>query len=188
MRIIGGSARGRTLKAPRGAATRPTSDRVREAVMSMLDSRGALDGARVLDLYAGSGALSLEALSRGADRATCVDSAQACQRIIAENARLLGLADRCSVLPLDVERALPRLARQRERFDLIFADPPYAETSWELLANVPALLADGGLLLVEHGKRLSPPPQLATLELSLGRCYGDTAIALYERGDERVGE
>jgi len=187
MRIIGGAARGRTIQAPPGQRTRPTTDRVRESLFAIIESGwGALEGAAVLDLYAGSGALGLEALSRGAARATFVDVATACERAIKANAERLQFAARVSLLKLRVTPALRLLAQQGESFGLILADPPYAEDPLPLLEQLAGsgLLAPGGLLTLEHGRRElpAPPPTVGQLALQSSRIYGDTALTFYERG------
>jgi 16S rRNA (guanine966-N2)-methyltransferase len=183
MRIIGGEARGRRLTAPRGDATRPTTDRVREALFSMLEARLDLEGTAVLDLYAGSGALALEALSRGAAAATCVERASAARRAITANISTLSYGDRCRLLGQPVARALELLAAGDARFDLVLADPPYGtiEETWIQLARLEplGLLAAEALLTVEHASRDEAPAQLGALELITRRCYGDSAIALY---------
>jgi 16S rRNA (guanine966-N2)-methyltransferase len=182
MRVIAGRLGGRRLVAPRGAATRPTSDRVREALFSMLEP---LSGARVLDLYAGSGALAIEALSRGAARAVAVERSAGALGALRRNVTALGLEGECEVLPVAVERALRQL-RDRAPFELILVDPPYARSADgslarvldQLLAPPPALAAEGRLV-VEHGAR-DPPPRLAHAHLVRTRHYGDTAISLYQ--------
>ncbi|MCC6746973.1 MAG: 16S rRNA (guanine(966)-N(2))-methyltransferase RsmD [Deltaproteobacteria bacterium] len=181
MRIIAGEARGRTLKAPRGEKTRPTSDRVREALFSILEARLELAGVVVLDLYAGSGALALEALSRGAERAVLVDRAGPALRVLRENVHALGYDARCRVLPLPAEAALVRLAAADETFGLILADPPYADDPLPLLADLSAgpLLASGGLVVFEHDRRRSLPAASGRLTLEVARVYGDTALSLY---------
>jgi 16S rRNA (guanine966-N2)-methyltransferase len=128
--------------APAGDRTRPTTDRVREAIFNALWSRGVLDGAHVLDLFAGSGALGVEALSRGAAHVTFVDSDAAARRAVAANLRSTGLADRADVVSAPVERFLARRAEAGEApADLAFCDPPYAFAAWpELLAARPAHL------------------------------------------------
>ena len=155
MRVVGGTARGRRLVAPAGDKTRPTSDRVREAVFNALWSRGVLDGARVVDLFAGSGALGVEALSRGAAEATFVDRDAAARRAIAANLATTGLADRATVVGQPVERFLAARAAAGERpFDLAFCDPPYAFDGWvDLLAARPAQL-----VVAESGAAIDPPP------------------------------
>jgi 16S rRNA (guanine966-N2)-methyltransferase len=144
VRVVGGSARGRRLVAPPGERTRPTGDRARESIFNALWSRGVLDGARVVDLFAGSGALGIEALSRGAARATFVDRDPAARRAIAANLATCGFTDRAEVVGQPVERFLDRLD---EQFDLAFCDPPYAFDGWHaLLAARPApfVVAEAG--------------------------------------------
>ena len=126
MRITGGTFRSRPLRAPRGDRTRPTSDRVREALFSILGAHRSLAGARVLDLYAGTGALALEALSRGAAHATVVESGAEAVAALRANVHSLGLADSVRIVTTPVERAAARPSSTDAPFDLVFADPPYA--------------------------------------------------------------
>jgi len=185
MRIIAGKVGGRTLKAPAGRNTRPTSDRVREALFSIIEARLDLEGVLVLDLFAGSGALGLEALSRGAASATLVDEARTAQQTIASNADQLGLAGQCTLLRLEVGAALALLEREGRRFDLVLADPPYADDPDVLLEEISrrGLLADGGLLLLEHSRRTTPAERCGELALVLRRRYGDTQLSLYQRAE-----
>ncbi len=177
MRIIAGSLGGRRIVAPRGPHTRPTSDRVREALFSAL---GDVGGASVLDLYAGSGALALEALSRGAARAVCVERAPAALRCLGDNVRALGVADRCRVLALDVRRAGKSLAALGP-FDLVLCDPPYAETARAVealaaLIATPGIVAPGARIVIEHAARDAVvAPRGTTHERT--RRYGDTALS-----------
>jgi 16S rRNA (guanine966-N2)-methyltransferase len=175
MRVIAGRWGGRRLQAPPGEATRPTSDRVREALFSVLGDR--VDGARVLDLFAGSGALGIEALSRGAAEATFVDSAPAAVRAIRANLAALGIE--AEVHRADA-RAAVRTARAGARqYDLIFLDPPYrlAERLAPGLAEgVEALLAPGGSVVSESDRR---SPLALPLPLHDERRYGDTLIRIH---------
>lgn len=180
MRVIGGELGGRRLIAPRGRGTRPTSDRVREAVFSAL---GDLSDARVLDLFAGSGALAIEALSRGAACAVAVEHAPPALRALRQNVAALGLADRLHVVAQRVERAAPVVARQAP-FDLVLVDPPYAEVRGglaEVLAPYLALAAPGACLVLEHAARDQPPP-LGAFLCERTRRYGDTAVTRYLAG------
>lgn len=151
VRIIAGEFRSRMLVAPKGTATRPTMDRAREALFNVLANVIDFDGAWVLDLYAGSGALAFEALSRGAASATLVDSNRKAIEAIKANARTLGVEERVSTRQQDVHAFLER--RGDETFNLIFADPPYEETD---LAKLGALIFDSGWLaprgqcIIEH--------------------------------------
>lgn len=186
-RIIAGSAGGRTIATPRGAGTRPTSDRVREALFSRVEALLDLDGASVLDLYAGSGALGLEALSRGALRLTAVERHRATAALVGRNARDLGLADRVVVHAASVERTLREGAGEDggPAFDLVLLDPPYPLPEDEL-ADVLALLADHGwlapdaLVVVERSTRSPEPRWPAGLAHLDSRSYGETALHLAE--------
>ncbi len=183
MRVIGGSLGGRRLRSvPRGA--RPTSDRVREALFSILGP-GAVEGARVLDVCAGSGALGLEALSRGAERVVAIDRSGEARRVIRANAAELGLEDLVRVIGGEARKALTRLARDGERFDLVFFDPPYdAGIELEVLERLVEedLLAAGARVVVEGAKRHSLPP-VPGLTAEDERVYGDTVLTFFSRGD-----
>lgn len=180
MRITGGDLRSRALTAPKGTATRPTSDRVREALFNILAD--ACEGAQVLDLYAGTGALGLEALSRGAARAVFVERGKEALAALAGNVKALGVEGRARVLAVPVERAARTLRLETARFDLVFADPPYADVksgaAAAALGEHVALLAPGAGLVLEHAQR-DAPPILAGLELQRTRSYGDTALSFY---------
>lgn len=177
-RIIAGTARGRQLRAPEGRDTRPTSDRVREALFSRLQHQGWLDGTRVLDLYAGSGALGLEAVSRGAAGAVLVEHDAATARMVRRNVEATGLSG-VRVVADRVERALAR--PPEEPFDLVFLDPPYALAD-EVLDRALALLVDGGWLadpaavVVERGRRSPEPAWPQGLESDGDRSYGTTHL------------
>lgn len=181
MRIVAGRFGGRRLVAPPGAATRPTSDRVREALFQRL---GALDELTVLDLFAGSGALALEALSRGAARATLVDSAPAAVRAIRANVAALGLPAGSAEVRRQDARAFLRGARAAgQQYDLVLLDPPYrlaAELGRELSPLVAAVLAPGGRVVSESDRRapLDLDPDLPPTD---ERRYGDTVIRFHER-------
>jgi 16S rRNA (guanine966-N2)-methyltransferase len=174
MRVIGGQHGGRTLVAPRGRGTRPTSDRVREALFSIL---GPLDGARVLDLFAGSGALAIEALSRGAAQATLVDSSRASVASIRRNLAALGLT--AEVVPGTARAFLGRARDDARQYDLIFLDPPYrmaSELAAALSSALAPLLAPGARVIAESDRRA--PLDLAITPLDERR-YGDTLIRIY---------
>lgn len=178
MRVIGGSAGGRTLKGPPRKDVRPTSDRVREAIFELLASHAA-DLTSVLDLYSGTGALGIEALSRGDGRCDFVEAdARACE-IIRENLTRTGLADRARVYTMPVARALNRLPGP---YTLVVADPPYEyDRAEKELAEVieRGLLAPAGTVVVEHSKRHDWPQQLGGRSQLLSRRYGDTRVTLY---------
>jgi 16S rRNA (guanine966-N2)-methyltransferase len=181
MRIVAGRYGGRRLTAPKGDATRPTSDRVREALFQRL---GPLDGQRVLDLFAGSGALALEALSRGAEHATLVDSAPAAIKAIHANIATIAIApEQADVRRQDV-RAFLRSARTgRREYDLVLLDPPYrlaAELGRELSPLIAAILAPGGRVVSESDRR-APLDLDPDLPLTDERRYGDTLIRTHAR-------
>ena len=173
MRVVAGTFKGRRLAAPRGTRTRPTADRVREALFSML---GDVEGARVLDLYAGSGALGIEALSRGAESAVFVE--RDAQAVAAIERNLAAVGVEATVLRQDVLRFL---ARADGAWDLVFCDPPYDSASrlaGPLAERLPALIAEDARIVTESDKR--NPLQLP-FPLLVERAYGDTRIAIHER-------
>ncbi len=149
MRIIAGTARNRRIEAPEGKNTRPTLDRVRENLFNILQMR--IRDSVVLDLFAGSGALSFEAISRGAARAVLCDIDRNASRIQHRNAETLGFSDQAEILCCDWKTAAGKLAARGERFDLIFLDPPYRMTDLrEVFARLGDLIAEDGLVIVEH--------------------------------------
>jgi len=178
MRIIAGEWRGRAIEAPSGRSTRPTADRVRETLFSMLSSRlGSFDDLRVADLFAGSGALGLEALSRGAASATFVEADAAAAVAIRRNLEKLGATDRARVIAGSA-LALPR----SEAFDLIFADPPYSPGSGSAAVRSiadAAWLAPGGWLSVETQR--GETVDLGDLELDSARDLGRARLTLLRR-------
>ncbi len=178
MRIVAGSARGRPLASIRGTATRPTSDKVRGAVFNLLGQ--FFDGGEVLDLYAGSGALALEALSRGCARAVCVESDRQAAEAIRLNAERCGFGDRVEVRREVVESALGRLPRAA--FALVFLDPPYEQGPESALGGVAPLLTPGGRVVAEHDRRRPPTERQGALVLVDRRSYGDTGVSIYRLG------
>ena len=175
MRVIAGEWRGRPLKAPSGAATRPTSDRVREALFSILAAK--VPGARVLDLFAGSGALGIEALSRGASHAVFVDAAAPAIRAVEAN--LKALAAGAEVRRSDAVRFLGAARDRGAQYDLVFLDPPYRQAERlapALSEALPAVLAPGAVAVAESDRRA---PLDLTLPLHDERRYGDTLIRFY---------
>jgi 16S rRNA (guanine966-N2)-methyltransferase len=183
MRIVGGDLGGRVLRAPAGAATRPTSEKVREAIFGILARLGSpMEGARVLDLFAGSGALGIEALSRGAGHATFVDFGKAPVEVIRGNLRGLGVEARAAVVSGDAVAAAARPAIPP--FDFVFIDPPYAsDLATRAALALPAdNLAPDATIIIEHDRRHAPPESLGTLVRIDERRYGDTLVSFYQRG------
>jgi len=195
-RITGGIHRSRILVAPRGTGTRPTSDRVREALFSMLEARRALADAVVIDLYAGTGALGLEALSRGAASVTFVESSRRALDALARNVDALRANERARILPYDVGRAVSTL--EGTNATLLLCDPPYAEVSsgavFRVVERAVALrvVADGAWIVLEHatrdasfvraeraGLRATTASGSAVVEQSEQRQYGDTTLTFF---------
>ncbi len=176
-RIIAGTARGRRLAVPPGVSTRPTSDKVRGAVFNLLGQ--FFDGGAVLDLYAGSGALALEALSRGCERAVCVERDRRALEALARNAEACGFAGRIELVCAELPAGLSRLAR--DRFALAFVDPPYAEGPGAVLEGLDAAMRVEGRVVAEHDARRPPPDRIGALALVDRRKYGDTGISIYCR-------
>ena len=177
MRVIGGVAGGRRLKGP-PASVRPTTDLVRGALFDALEARGA-DLSQVLDLYAGSGAMGIEALSRGADWCDFVERDAKAAALIRENLLLTGLNERARVHRMAAERAVDRLSRQ---YSLLLADPPYEEDAAPATLNriaQSALVNEGAILVWEHSRRREAPQELGSLQLTWSRRYGDTQVSMY---------
>jgi 16S rRNA (guanine(966)-N(2))-methyltransferase RsmD len=175
MRVIAGEYKGRRLQAPPGLATRPTSDRVREALFSILGP--SVEDARVLDLFAGSGALGIEALSRGAREATFVDNAAPAIRALEANLRDLGAE--ATVVRAEARRFLGGASRSARQYDLVFLDPPYrlaATLGPEISGPLGSVLADGAAVIAESDRRV---PLALDLPLQDERRYGDTLIRIH---------
>jgi 16S rRNA (guanine(966)-N(2))-methyltransferase RsmD len=188
MRIIAGVFKGRRLAAVKGKI-RPTSDKVREAIFSILGA--AVVEARVLDLFAGTGALGLEALSRGAQAAVFVEEQPASLAVLRRNIHDLGVSERTEVLSLPVKAGLKKLAAQRAVFDLIFLDPPYggglAAATLEDLAAA-HILSPWARVVAEHSRREVLPEVVGSLRGIDLRSYGDTRVAFYEVREENSPE
>jgi len=168
MRVVAGDAGGRRLVSPEGTQTRPTSDRVRESIFNMLFSLGAIEGATVLDLYAGSGALGIEALSRGAEHCTFVERDREAIDCIEENLETLGYTGRSTVVATDVSHWL---SAGRGPFGLVLIDPPYAEENWEQLLDQ----VDGEILVAESG---SPIAEHHRWNVARDKAYGATFVTV----------
>jgi 16S rRNA (guanine966-N2)-methyltransferase len=185
VRVTGGRLAGRRLRVPRGDRVRPTADRVRESLFAHLEHRASFVGQRVLDAFAGTGALGIEALSRGAAEAVFVERAAPVRAVLVTNLEVLGVAAEARVLRADARSALRRLAAAGERFDRVFLDPPYgSEALAEVLPLAAALLAEGGELWVESDRR-DPLPSTPGLAILDARQYGDTSVTGFapEGGD-----
>ena len=180
-RFTGGRERGRRIRSPRGKRVRPTPERVRAAIFSIIGET-AVKGARVLDLYAGTGALGMEALSRGACLADFVESHPGLCQDIRESLRELGLADQGHVYRGTVEKVLGRLG---EGYGLVFADPPYDEDPWGCLMERlggGGLLNEGAIVVAEHRRGRLLAEAYGRLGRIADRRYGDTLVSIYEAG------
>lgn len=186
MRIIGGQARGRRIGTLRGMRLRPTADRVKEALFNILPRD--FTGARILDVFAGSGSLSIEALSRGAASVLLVDSSREAARLIERNLTQLGFLDRSKIWTKPVGSALHQLGARGAKFDVIFIDPPYDE-GWlgKVLAAIDAgkVAAERGIVVAEHSRRERVASCYGVLALVDQRSYGDTRLSFFECTEDR---
>ncbi len=178
LRIIAGQLKGRRLRTPKGKITRPTSDRVREALFNILGPR--VVDSLFLDLFAGSGAVGLEALSRGAKKVVFVENNRYALNCLLSNLKVTGFESKGQVIAVDVRRALLLLKRQKLSFDLIYADPPY-DQNWvaDVLPTIAFLLKPAGLLIME-GAASKTAFKTKGLFMVCGRAYGDTALNFYQ--------
>ena len=183
MRVISGTARGLKLRAPDGMDTRPTTDRIKESLFNIIGAR--VVESRVLDAFAGTGSLGLEALSRGAASAVFIDKATA--NLITDNAVHTHLADKAEILCGDAFATLTNLAARKAEFDLVFCDPPYRRGLWEELLTFfdrHPLLAPQGIIMVEHGADENELPLLKNLRLARQKKYGSTTqISFWQNRD-----
>lgn len=196
MRIIAGKAKGRVLVAPRANLLRPTTDRVKESLFNIL----SVEGRRFLDLFAGAGSVGLEAASRGASRVLFVESNRACAQAIRENIARCGFLNMpasgdgpqdIEVIECPVDRALRQLGRRAERYDVIFADPPYGANVIDAtlrLVRSHGLLAEGGVLVVQHSVRDELPARREGYRIDDSRRYGDTALSFLRPLQDPPGE
>ena len=182
MRIVGGQYRSRLIEMPKGAEIRPTQDRVREAIFNILAD---VNGARVLDLFAGSGAYGIEALSRGAGHATFVENNSRCLSTIESNIASLNIPEsKYAVLRSSAYMVLSRLEKDGEQFDLIFIDPPYHKDMARkclIYIDYYDILSQTGLIVVEHFKADSLEAEFTNIILDKERKYGDTIITIYRK-------
>lgn len=183
MRIIAGTHRGRIIKIPKGKTTRPTQDKVREAVFNII--REAIPESNALDLYAGSGAFGIEALSRGAQSSIFIDNSINCVKIIKSNLSALGFrAGQAQVLKKEVVKAIEGLKEKGLSFDIIFADPPYHKSlAKNCLIKIDAcdILSQRGFVVVEHFVKDSMPEKTGKLSCFKERRYGDTVVSFYRK-------
>ena len=181
MRVIGGTYRGRRLRAVEGLAVRPTSDRLRETLFNILAPR--IEGSRFLDICAGSGAVGIEALSRGADEVTFIESSRQACLVIEANLGALGIERNASMVNLNTTTALKRLAQEFKEFDIAFLDPPYASAIYEdVMTQLGSgnLLSTGAIVIAEH--RVKTPTEVRYGKLKVFRevKQGESALAFYE--------
>jgi 16S rRNA (guanine966-N2)-methyltransferase len=180
MRVIGGVHRGRRLLGPKGHAIRPTSDRVKEALFSILGERTT--GARVLDLYAGTGSIGIEALSRGAAHATFVEANRDALRLVHANLQQCGLQQSANICPCQAKQFFCRGRHWSGPYDIVFCDPPYHLTP-ELIALASewdgGWLADHAVVILEHGQKMEIPATLGPLSQVKRYDYGDTALTRF---------
>ena len=182
MRVIAGRFKGRRLATPTWIGLRPTSDKLRETLFNVLATR--VVGARVLDLFAGTGALGLEALSRGAEHVVFVERDPRAVALIAENVRRCGAEEACAIIRAAWSNGLRTLRRRADvapfdPFDLVLLDPPYGESPQSALVGVEQVLAPGGLAVVEHARRQATPDQSGPLHKHRELVSGDSALSFY---------
>ncbi|MBI2903541.1 MAG: 16S rRNA (guanine(966)-N(2))-methyltransferase RsmD [Candidatus Methylomirabilis oxyfera] len=182
MRVIGGTARGRRLRAPRGTQTRPTSDYLREVVFDLLAQQ--VFGRSFLDLYAGTGAVGIEALSRGASTAVFVEYDRSAREVLRQNLEALGFRDLAEVIPMKVLPFLRQAGRRSRRFDLIFLDPPYERSGAVAALSLDAaagLLGPSGIVILEHSIKTQPIPLPHGLAWVREVRHGDSILQLYRQ-------
>jgi 16S rRNA (guanine966-N2)-methyltransferase len=182
MRIIGGLYRSRLISMPKGVEIRPTQDKVRQAMFNVL---GDISGKRVLELFAGSGAFGIEAISRGAVYVTFVDNNFKCAETVETNLKSLGIADNVyDIIRTNALSVLPRLSKGDEKYDIIFLDPPYYQgLSKKCLINIDSydILAPNGHVIVEHFKKDELATDLKTIVFDKDRQYGDTVVSIFRK-------
>lgn len=189
MRVISGTAKGRPLKAVPGSGTRPTTDKVKEAIFSMIGPY--FEGGQALDLFAGTGGLGIEALSRGIDRAIFVDLEPKSIEVVRHNVQAAGVADRAEIYRNEATKALKALMKREARFDLVFLDPPYK------LKNVDELMLDmadkqllnvGATIMVEHDSDHAYPDELPGFRCGKKAVYGEIAVTIYHYDARKARE
>lgn len=181
MRVIAGEAKGRPLKAVPGANTRPTTDKVKEAIFSMVGPY--FEGGMALDLFAGTGGLGIEAISRGMTRGIFIDLERQSIEVIRRNVEAAGMTDRAEIYKNEAGRAIKLLAKRELAFDLVFLDPPYKmKEADKLMAEMAerGLLADGAVIVVEHDARHAYSEQFGAFRQRRQAVYGDIAVTIYD--------
>jgi 16S rRNA (guanine966-N2)-methyltransferase len=187
MRVIGGTYRGRRLRSAAGLAIRPTSDRMRETLFNILAPR--IEGSRFLDICAGSGAVGIEALSRGARKVTFIERSRRACAVIAANLSALAADRDATIVNRDAAAALERLEQESEQFDVVFFDPPYASEIYDRVMNELGqgeLLSASAVVVVEHKRKTPPNPDYGKLRMFRQVKQGESALALYEVSGSRV--
>jgi len=182
MRIIAGTLKGRTIAFPKAASIRPTQDRVREALFNVIAKK--VRNSAVLDLYAGSGSLGIEAISRGAKSAVFVETNVQALRTIKANLKSLGVEDKAHVMKRDVFKAIDKLSNDGKRFDIIFMDPPYYQDLPKktlLKLEQHAILCPNNIIIIEHSCKDVMPECAYNITLKLQKKYGDTSLSFYQR-------
>lgn len=185
MRVISGNYRGRRLKSLSGDNTRPTSDKVKESIFNMIGPY--FDGGEVLDLFAGSGGLAIEAVSRGMDYAVCVERNYQALNVIKENVQITKEAEKFEVIKGDAKQVVQRLAIEGRVFDLVFLDPPYAQQAivQDLEKMLAAkMIASNALIVCETDKKFELPEKIGTLEQLRRQVYGLAAITIYRNEEQ----
>jgi 16S rRNA (guanine(966)-N(2))-methyltransferase RsmD len=182
MRVIAGTNRGKKLAVPPGISTRPTSDRVKEALFSILESRIDFASIRVLDICAGTGSLGIEALSRGAESCCFIESDKSVKSILDKNLQVTSGLEQSQILNMDVIKALKLVAGRNNNFDLVFFDPPYASELYKIVLDAVDfynILAPGAILVAECAVRNSLAESFGRLRRFDRRVYGETALELF---------
>lgn len=186
MKVTGGQAKGKKIYIPKGAPVRATSDRTKEALFNILPS---MEGKLFLDLFAGTGNIGIEALSRGAAKAVFVEKNNLLIKAIKKNLSLCGFNDQCELIPAAVENGIQLLARRKEKFDVIFADPPYegnfVQRTLDSLSRL-SLVSENGIFVIEHSHREAFEDNDCSFILRDQRRYGDTMISFFEINNERL--
>ena len=187
MRVIAGIAKKRRLKAPKGLTVRPTADRVKEALFNILKDK--IEDCSFLDLFAGTGNIGIEALSRGAARVTFIDYSPRSIRFVKENLILCRFEDKAEVIQVDAFEYVKKQIKPHERYDIVFIDPPYRADLLEILLPLlgrSSLLKDEGVMVIEHSQKIKLPAVIGRLTLFKSYRYGDTTLSLYYRLAENL--